>query len=65
MNEEQKPSPLQHYPGGIPVATAKDAGLMAKMISKGIKAKFKRAPGKKGIAANQTIHIGRRKQKFY
>lgn len=65
MSEEQRPRQFPHYPSGIPVANQKDAGLMAKMISKGIKSKFNKSGGKKGIAANQTIHIGKRKTKFY
>lgn len=65
MNEEQKPQSFIHYPGGIPIASSKDAGMLAKMVSRGLKARNKGRSGKKGIAANQSIHIGKKKTIFY
>jgi hypothetical protein len=64
MNEEQVPKRFPHYPTGIPVASSKDAGMLAKIVGKSIKARF-HPRSKKGIAANQSIHIGKRKTKFY
>jgi hypothetical protein len=66
MSDEQKPpKQFPYYPQGIPIAGSKDAGMLAKMINRGIKARHKSSSGKKGIAANQSIHIGKRKTKFW
>jgi hypothetical protein len=62
---DEVPKQFPHYPPGIPVATGKDAGMLAKMLSRGLKAKGKSTGGKKGLVRSSAIHIGKRKQKFY
>jgi hypothetical protein len=61
---EEAPKQFPHYPQGIPIADSKSAGMLAKVLSRGLKPKG-RSSGKKGLVRSSAIHIGKRKQKFY
>lgn len=71
MTEEPKRAPVQfpHYPPGqIHIPTVKEMGQMTKVLSSHLKRLPGKVPGKsrgKGLTSNQSVHIAKRKQKFY
>lgn len=64
MPDDEVPEfPTYPPPGGLQIATRKQAAPLQKMIGKMFKGKV-RSP-KKGLQSNQNVHINHKKVKFY
>jgi hypothetical protein len=63
----ERPPTLPHYPQGIPTCHPKQQGPLMKILGKMLSPKPKtRAPSRgRGLISRSTIHIGKRKQKWY
>lgn len=69
-NIETVPEHFPQYPAGTHIATIKEAGQLAKMVGRlanhiGRHPKLSHGSRGKGLATKQTIHITKRKTKFY